>query len=89
MRFLIGDEVADMLDVPKSDWTRALLPPLRLLLGLNERLDHQSAALNLLSNLFGRSLLTGIEQAERGGNRPMFHVPEVLREIWGLAARPR
>ena len=44
------------------------------------------AAGQAMAAIFGRELIKGFELVERGGNRPMFHVPDSLRNAWGLHA---
>jgi hypothetical protein len=84
MRYLVGETVSDMLEVPHPNWTLALIPPLKLLMGFTGRLDHQSEIMNKLTGTFGRALLHGLEWVNRGGDRPMFHVPDMFRAQWGL-----
>jgi len=84
MRYLLGDQRADMLGVSPSDWRKFLLLPVR---GFNrvegEVLDHSAAAARLVE-IFSKSLINGLVWVGRGGNKPAFSIPTALRETWGV-----
>jgi hypothetical protein len=82
MRFYVGDPTADLLGVPRSDWTRVLFRPLA------EMTRHTSAErlhrhfLTALSNRIGFGMLELAVRAERYGGRPAFEVPTSLATKW-------
>lgn len=77
MRSMIGDDVADMLDVPKANWTRWLLLGVRGVLQ-QEILDADHTALGrLLTRHMSMLVLHGFVEAQRPG-RPAFAIPESL-----------
>lgn len=77
MRSMIGDEVADMLDVPKADWTRWLMLGIRGALQ-QEILDADHTALGrLLTRRMSMLVLRGFVEAQRPG-RPAFAIPVSL-----------
>jgi len=79
-RLFIGDSTADLLEVPKADWTRYLLGGMR---ELNER----SSWLMLHDKLTGRVVaalsrrtLTSFVDSQRHGERPSFTIPDHLAD---------
>jgi hypothetical protein len=81
IRHLVGDETADLLAVPPSDWSQSVLKPLRLLGWWVEGCEW-SVLTTRMCELFGRKLLAGLVWVGRGGKRPPFRIPEVLQESW-------
>ncbi len=79
VRIWIGDETADLLGVPRSNWTRVLIPIERLVFGLLARTEYSSEFLAKIVRGASRKLLEGAVTFERGGNRPEFRIPERLR----------
>jgi hypothetical protein len=85
VRFYIGDETADLLAVPSSDWTRLMFGPLAR---LTKMLSAERAHRRLLarfSNRAGLALLQLAIDAGRSGGRPPFAVPTVLADRWGVS----
>jgi len=79
IRFYMGDEVSDMLAVPSVHWQlelQRIVPDLRevetKLLG-----GHEMAG---VSHSLGRALLDALEVLQRNDARPMFQVPDALRQ---------
>ncbi|HEX8824839.1 MAG TPA: oxygenase MpaB family protein [Archangium sp.] len=87
IRHLVGESTADLLAVPPSDWTRALVKPLQLLGWVMDEGDEQNVVNAKLSELFGRKLLEGIVWVSRGDDRPPFRIPEELRDSWNVRGR--
>jgi ER-bound oxygenase mpaB/B'/Rubber oxygenase, catalytic domain len=87
IRYLVGDETAELIAVPPSDWTRALVKPMKLLGWVMDESDEQNLVAEKLSELFGRKLLEGIVWVGRGGARPPFRIPDTLRETWNVRGR--
>jgi hypothetical protein len=86
IRHFVGDDAADMLGVPRADWTRLLFRAM----GTGDRLD--TRVLRALPGVdpaaaaLGRRVWQGFEAFRRDGRRPAFEVTEELREAWGLWA---
>ncbi len=85
VRFYVDDATADLLCVPKADWTKNLFGPLAdvsrrvsLLDGLHRRL------LQGLSEKIGFGMLSLAVRAERYGDRPPFEVPTSLASRWNI-----
>ncbi|MGH9077728.1 MAG: oxygenase MpaB family protein [Acidimicrobiales bacterium] len=88
IRYLVGDEVADLLDLPRSDWTRVVFGPLAK---VSRRLSAQAVHHRLVravSARAGRGMLQLAVSAERGGDRPAFAIPGALADRWGVPAGP-
>ena len=84
LRYYVGNATADLLAVPKADWTRVLFEPLadvtrRLSV---EHLHHR--VLQALSTRIGFGMLSLAVRAERYGGRPAFQVPTSLAARWNL-----
>lgn len=88
IRHLIGDPLADDLAVPQPDWTALLIKPAKFFLGLTQEMS-QDTLISRLVNIFSREILLGFQRVDRGGNRPMFHVPEALQQQWKLPPTPQ
>jgi hypothetical protein len=91
IRHLIGDDVADMIGVPKSK-----LPELRRLTRLNKwffahifgQSHRDTPRYELASRIarpFGNDLVHGLFRLERGGVRAPFDMPDHLARSWGLS----
>lgn len=89
IRWYIGDSTADLLRVPRSDWTRVLFGPMaRLTRVLSVERAHRRCLLGL-SEWFGRGVLTLAVDAERGGDRARFEIPEELGARLGVTGGRR
>jgi hypothetical protein len=78
MRFFLGDDVGDVLGLPKADWTRDLLAPMRLFGWLAAETQVRLPLVSEWSERFGTAMVEGMLQRERGG-RAEFRIPESLR----------
>jgi len=92
IRHLIGDDVADMIAVPKSK-----LPELGRLTRLNKwffvhifgqshRDTPRYELATRIARPFGYDLVHGLFRLERGGERASFDMPDHLARSWGLSA---
>ena len=84
VRYYVGDATADILDVPKADWTKNLFGPLA---ALSRRVSLEKVHRRLLqavSEKIGFGMLSLAVQAERGGDRPAFEVPTSLAARWNI-----
>lgn len=87
LRFYVGDEVADVLEVPKADWTRVVFAPTAKVSQLfsSGRLHWKGA--QRLSAFWGRHLIKAMVDAERGGDRAGFQIPDHLADRWRIRRR--
>jgi len=84
VRYYIGDATADLLDVPKADWTKNLFGPLA---ELSRRVSLEKVhgrLLQAVSEKIGFGMLSLAVEAERGGDRPAFEVPTSLAARWNI-----
>lgn len=89
IRHLAGDHVADILDVPRADWTKRLaLRSLRVVFGIGEEVKDRGLILGRVAERYGAEFLEGFAWLSRGGNRAPFRIPDTLREQWQLRAYP-
>lgn len=84
MRLFIGDPTADLLHVPKANWTRHLVGGMR---GISHRMSlatmHDKMVRRVVSRL-SRFTLQGFVEHERHGGRPKFVVPDHLSPKWDI-----
>jgi hypothetical protein len=85
VRYLVGDEVADILRVPRMG------PVDRAVLSAGAELEHamdpllrQLRGMDRLVEWFNRRLLGGLVAVTRDGSRPPFRIPDTLRSRWDL-----
>jgi hypothetical protein len=84
VRFLGGDELGDILDVRKRDWTAVLGGPLRRFVRDSDAAGDASALVAAASGHFSRQLLEGFGWVARGGERAPFDIPQHLAERWNV-----
>jgi len=84
VRYYVGDDTANLLNVPRSDWTRLLFGPLA---DVSRRLSVEELHRRLLqgfSQRVGFGMLSLAVRAERYGGRAAFQVPTSLASRWNL-----
>jgi uncharacterized protein (DUF2236 family) len=85
MRHLLGDTTADLLAVPASGWTRAMMGPLRVLGWVSDEVvDFHGPLAAKLVGMFGRRLVEGLVWVNRGPERVPFRLPTALRSSWNV-----
>ena len=83
VRFLAGDDVADVLEIPKSRWS-GLLEGNRLVFRAFNAIQERSSVLNNIVNKLGTKLLTNEVGRIGGGRTAEFLIPTELRRAWRL-----
>lgn len=85
VRHLIGDEAADLVDVPRGAPPDGALARLagRTLRDVATHVE-DSRLLQHLAEPFGREVLHGLFRLERGGTRAPFSIPTTLARSWEL-----
>ena len=93
IRHLIGDDIANLLQVPKSDLVDDLSRVERVanwfyvhVFGRTERDSPRYQLVSRMVRPFGNDLLHGLFRLERGGERAPFDIPDHLANSWGLSA---
>ena len=85
IRFLLGSKTANLLDVPRADWTRALFVPGQMLGHLMNVFERDSIAGEEITRLLGRTAFKQFLIFERRPDgRPGFEVPEEMQRALGM-----
>ncbi len=85
IRFLLGDVTADLLEVPRANWTRALFVPGRAMGEIMSRFERDSVAGGAIIRMLGRTAFKQFLVTERRpGGRPGFEVPEEMQRALGM-----
>ncbi len=85
IRFLLGNDTADLLDVPKANWTRLLFVPGRAMGGVWSRFERDSFTGSTITSVLGRIAFREFLVAERRpSGRPGFEVPEEMQRALGM-----
>jgi hypothetical protein len=79
IRHAVDNGVADMLAVPKSDWTVVLLNIEEALARLFERFLQRDVRSSHLLERYSFAIVQEIVKLERGGKRTLFTIPSSLR----------
>jgi hypothetical protein len=78
IRHLAGDACADLLKLPRSDWTSVVVDTATEVLSLFQRRDRQLHIARLLQR-FSAELMKAMIGAQRDGKQAPFRIPESLR----------
>jgi hypothetical protein len=79
-----GLNVANMLQVPKPDWTAIIPHAIKHIADLTDWVgDHTFVAAKLLRHV-SKDIVEGMLLVERGGQRTPFYIPERLQDSWQL-----
>jgi hypothetical protein len=89
VRFLCGDELADMLGVDSRDWSSLLNGPLRLFASHSDAVADHVPFAGRISAHFSHQLLEGLTWVSRGGDRAPFSIPPGLAERWDVRTADR
>jgi len=87
IRFLNGDQIADIVGVSKEDWTRKMIGPAGKVFGIIEGEEDRSRILAKVAEHFGCAFMEAFTWIDRGSRAP-FQIPETLREQWNLRPHP-
>ena len=82
IRELVGDEIADWMDVPRSDWQK--LMKIKELMGLFLDSDY-TGVLGSMTNRLGLALLQRQSLAMTDYEYTPFLIPTELRKVWGIS----
>ncbi len=88
IRHFLGDETAELLGVPKADWTRWFFTFVEVTDTLFDRTWARLPGVPNLSAALGLRMLGGFERTERDGDRASFQISDELREAWGMGSAP-
>ncbi|MFZ5814458.1 MAG: oxygenase MpaB family protein [Bacillota bacterium] len=83
IRELVGDRVADWMEVPESRW-EAVLEHKRLIGGWFDAVQRNLQIVRNVVNRLGIALMTRQAIALAGYERAAFQIPTELRQVWGI-----
>ncbi len=86
MRRFLGS-YADVLEVPKADWTGVLVSIMVGLSGVFDFLFRTFRFSGWVHRKFALFMIDVFLRMERGGSRPSFDIPDHLADGWGLSSR--
>jgi hypothetical protein len=84
MRHLLGDDIANMLDVPPGGWVENVLSPFNPVLRVISAVGDEPG-LRGFARWLSRGIMTSFVNVERGGDRPAFAIPQHLDTRWDLS----
>ena len=84
IRHLVGNQTADIIGVPKADWTGLMLGPLSQFMRVISFFEERKLLLGAITGDFNRALIETLLVVGRGGERPEFNIPTELATRWGL-----
>ena len=88
IRHFLGDQTADLLGVPKANWTRWFFTFVQVSDTLFDQTWGRLPGVPNLSAALGLRMLGGFELTERDGDRSSFQISDELRAAWGLGSAP-
>jgi hypothetical protein len=86
IRHFLGDQTADLLGVPKANWTRWFFTVVQVTDTIFDQTWGRLPGVPNLSAALGLRMLGGFELTERDGDRPSFEIADELRAAWGMGS---
>ena len=83
-RHFLGNDRADLLGIPGSDWTQLSLAPFRAFNTVLSSANQEIPPVARAVELFSQKMIDHLLLMERGGERSHFHIPETLKEAWKI-----
>lgn len=83
-RHFLGNDRADLLNIPRSDWTQFSLVPFRVFNGVLSSANQDIPPVARAVELFSQKMIENLLVMERGGQRTEFHIPETLKSAWKM-----
>jgi len=87
IRYFVGDDLADMLEVPRPNRARSFVRRASLAAVAAGFAEQHSRAVRRIAGVLSRGLLRTYTTFDRGGDRPSFEIPTHLAATWNI--RPR
>lgn len=81
-RHFLGNDRADLIGIPSSDWTQFSLIPFRAFNTVLSSANQDIPPVARAVELFSQKMIDNLLLMERGGERSHFHIPETLKEAW-------
>jgi hypothetical protein len=83
-RHFLGDDRADLLGIPRSDWTQLSLVPFRAFNTVLSSANQDIPPVARAVELFSQKMIENLLLMERGGERTNFYIPKTLKEAWKM-----
>lgn len=83
-RHFLGNERADIVELPRSDWTQISLVPFLVFNTVLSNANQEIPPVAHAVSLFSQKMIENLLLMERGGERSDFHIPETLKEAWKM-----
>jgi hypothetical protein len=84
MRWLMGDEYADMLDLPRAPLTGLLIKPVRIFSHFMDEAGDESKLASAFFATFNRSMMRGLHAWFRDYRKIEFRISPTLAQQWEL-----
>jgi hypothetical protein len=84
VRYLLGDQVADLIAVPRAGWYLPLIRLSRRIVKITNRLVDRPGIFGACSGWVGRRLMEGMASDLRDGRAARFKIPSHLCDRWRL-----
>ena len=84
-RHFLGEERANIVGMPRSDWTQLSLKPFLVFNGFLSSANQDIPPLADAISHFSQKMIENLLVMERGGERTDFHIPETLKQAWKMA----
>ncbi|MCA9662431.1 MAG: DUF2236 domain-containing protein, partial [Myxococcales bacterium] len=86
LRHLCGDELADLLEVPKGNWMRVFLNGYRRAVGVADDLQDLGPIARWIVRRVSHKTIVALIGTGRAGARPSFDIPASLHDRWRVPA---
>lgn len=83
-RHFLGEERANIINLPPSDWTQLSLVPFRMFNVVLSNANQEIPPVAHAVELFSQKMIENLLVAERGGERTDFHIPDTLKDAWKM-----
>lgn len=84
IHYLVGDTIADVLGVEKTQTHPMMLKFMRFLFGSIAEIEDHSKAMRKLTERYSRLLLQGLTDVYNDGKQEHFYIPPSLRKDWKI-----
>lgn len=84
-RHFLGEERANIIGLPPSDWTQISLVPFRAFNVLLSNANQEIPPIADAVSYFSQKMIDNLLVAERGGERTHFHIPKTLKGAWKIS----
>lgn len=83
-RHFLGDGRANIVELPRSNWTQFSLVPFRIFNTVLSNANQEIPPVAHAVEVFSKKMIENLLLAERGGERTEFHIPDSLKQAWKM-----